>query len=566
MRVTVERPEVAPDPRDRPDTERARQAPAWVPPHGELLELVEHAVEGVHWIDPDGTILRANRTELERLGYPESEYVGRPAADFHADPAGIAEVLEKLRAGEDPPAREARLRCRDGSVRHAHLEWRGTREEGRLVRVRCTTRDVTEQRAMEVLLAGEARMLEMMTQQVPLGDLLELLCRTVEDMATDHRTATILLMDPQGTLRHAAGVRCPTAYTSALDRVPVGPAHGSCGTAAHRLEPVIAADIATDPLWAPHAELRDLALSHGLRACWSVPILSPDRQVLGTFAVYHEDPRRPSDAEVRLSELLAHGAGVAIDLYRGREALHAADRNKDAFLITVAHELRNCLGPASTAIHLLQQVGPPDPRLQRSRDVIDRQVHLMARIVDDLTDMSRIRRGQLVLRRERVELESLVRRAVDVARPLIDERRHHLSVSLPHEPVPLNADPARLVQVLGNLLSNAAKYTPPGGYIWIEAQGEADRVEVRVRDTGVGMTPDLVDRAFEMFVRGDRGQEMASGGLGVGLSLVRDLVAMHEGTVSVSSAGPDRGSEFVVRLPPAPPATGDAMAPGGRPA
>jgi PAS domain S-box-containing protein len=240
------------------------------------------------------------------------------------------------------------------------------------------------------------------------------------------------------------------------------------------------------------------------------------------------------------------------DRKRMEEALQEADRHKDRFLATLAHELRSPLASVRSAAHILGMKGPPEPDVVRARAVIDRQVEQMARLVDDLLDVSRISRGQVGLRKERAELAAVLTRAVETSRPLLDAGRHELSVSLPPEPVWLEVDPGRLAQVFSNLLNNAAKYTAAGGHIWLSADREGADVVARVRDTGIGITPELLPRIFDPFVQSDRAPAHAQGGLGLGLALVKTLIELHGGSVRASSAGPGQGSEFVVRLPGCP--------------
>jgi signal transduction histidine kinase/CheY-like chemotaxis protein len=231
------------------------------------------------------------------------------------------------------------------------------------------------------------------------------------------------------------------------------------------------------------------------------------------------------------------------------EALQQADQRKNEFLAMLAHELRNPLAPVRNAIQILRLKGPPDPELQWARDLIDRQVQHMASMVDDLLDVSRIARGKIKLEKEPVELATVAARAVEMVRPLADSRKHQVTVALPDEPVWLEADPHRLVQVLTNLLTNAAKYTDEGGQIWLTAERQGDEVAIMVRDTGIGIAADLLPRLFFPFTQEERLPDRAQGGLGIGLSLVRSLVDLHGGRVRVFSAGRGQGSEFVLHLP-----------------
>jgi signal transduction histidine kinase len=225
-------------------------------------------------------------------------------------------------------------------------------------------------------------------------------------------------------------------------------------------------------------------------------------------------------------------------------ALAELNQRKDEQLATVAHELRNPLGPIRTAMDVLTMQGSVSGReLRLASDMIDRQLGHLTRLIDDLVDIDRIARNQLELRKERVSLETIVDRAVEVIRTPM--AHHELIVNVPKQPIFLEADPERLGQVLVNLLGNALKFTPAGGRIELTVEAQGGMALLRVKDTGAGISPDALPRVFELFYQGDRGQR----GLGIGLSLVRQLVAMHGGTVSAHSAGTGRGSEFVVRLP-----------------
>jgi len=234
---------------------------------------------------------------------------------------------------------------------------------------------------------------------------------------------------------------------------------------------------------------------------------------------------------------------------RVETALREADRRKDEFLATLAHELRNPLAPIANSLHLLQRTSPADTNLQWCCGVIQRQIHQLGRLVDDLLDVSRITRGKIVLRKAPVELAAVVKSAVETSRPLIEAAAHELSVELPPAPVMMNVDPVRIAQALSNLLNNAAKYTPPGGSIKLRAECKPDWLCITVTDTGLGITPDIVPHIFDMFVQADHTSQASQGGMGIGLTLVRSFVELHGGKVEASSRGAHQGSEFVIRLP-----------------
>jgi signal transduction histidine kinase len=234
---------------------------------------------------------------------------------------------------------------------------------------------------------------------------------------------------------------------------------------------------------------------------------------------------------------------------RAEQALKEADRHKDEFLAMLAHELRNPLAPIHNAVELMRMKPLDDPQLTWAQDVIARQLTYLTRLVDDLLDVSRITRGKINLARQVVELEGLISRAVETVHPLFDERRHQLTLELPEPGVQVFGDPTRLTQAIANVLGNAAKYTDTGGQISLMSVVHDGDVEIRVRDNGIGIRPELLPHVFELFTQIEHQDGRAQAGLGIGLALVQRLVQMHQGEVTAASEGPGRGSEFVIRLP-----------------
>ncbi len=278
-----------------------------------------------------------------------------------------------------------------------------------------------------------------------------------------------------------------------------------------------------------------------------VAALTGTRRAFGAVSVWH-------DITIRKRLLDA--------LQRKTEELEDADRRKDEFLAMLAHELRNPLAPIRSATEILRLRGSDEQDPRWARRVIERQVQHMAHLVDDLLEVSRITTGKITLAKERVEVASIVKQAVETARPGIERREHQLQVSLPATPLYLDADPTRMAQVIGNLLDNAAKYTEPGGSIGIEVQPETTEVVIRVYDSGIGISADLLPRVFDLFMQADASLERSAGGLGVGLTVVRRVVELHGGSVEAFSAGPGQGSEFVICMPrAAPPPAAAEVAP-----
>jgi signal transduction histidine kinase/CheY-like chemotaxis protein len=328
-------------------------------------------------------------------------------------------------------------------------------------------------------------------------------------------------------------------------------------------------------------ELPDTYSVAPLSTALVLPLQARDRVVGALVLALRPSGRQFGPPELALGEALASRAASALDnalLYRD---VQRADRQKNEFLSMLAHELRNPLAPIRNAVQILRVRDPDHPELRWARDVIDRQVTQLVRLVDDLLDVSRITQGKIRLLTEPVAVEAIVSQAIETSRPLIDARRHQLTVTLAPDPLWVRGDAVRLAQVLTNLLNNAAKYTDEGGHIWLSValEGNADRgsriddqqadslgshssildprssileaphVAIRVRDTGVGIPPAMLSTVFDLFTQVDRSLDRSQGGLGIGLTLVRHLIHMHDGTVHAFSPGPGQGSEFVIRLP-----------------
>jgi PAS domain S-box-containing protein len=263
------------------------------------------------------------------------------------------------------------------------------------------------------------------------------------------------------------------------------------------------------------------------------------------------------DVSVSISPLkdgtgrIVGAAAIARDITarkRAEEALREADRRKSEFLAMLAHELRNPLAPLRNGLHIMRLAGGNGAAAAEARAMMERQLEHMVRLIDDLLDLSRIMNGKLELRKEQVELATVVQDAVEASRPLIEAAGHEFTVSLPRQPVVVYADRTRLAQVFANLLNNSAKYTERGGHIWLTVERQGSDVVVTVKDTGMGIAPGMLAKIFDLFTQVDRSLDRSQGGLGIGLSLVRRLVEMHGGRVEAYSEGPGQGSEFVVRL------------------
>ena len=298
--------------------------------------------------------------------------------------------------------------------------------------------------------------------------------------------------------------------------------------------------------------------------CWMALALQTDREDNGhEIVVERPDGQRLTTLAYASpirdeSGRLLGAVNVLVDISdrkRSEEALNEAHRSKEEFLATLAHELRNPLAPIRNALEIMKLASGNGPVIEQARSMIERQLEQMVRLVDDLLDVSRITRNKLELRKEPVSLAAAVQGAVEASQPLVAAMGHELTVSLPPQPVALEADPVRLTQVFLNLLNNAAKYTPRGGRISLTAERQGGEIVVAVRDSGIGIPAEMLPRIFEPFTQVDHSLERSSGGLGIGLTLARRLVELHGGTIEARSEGTGRGSELVVRLPVVPTAT-----------
>jgi PAS domain S-box-containing protein len=275
-----------------------------------------------------------------------------------------------------------------------------------------------------------------------------------------------------------------------------------------------------------------------------VIIERPDGERLFALAYaspLHDDEGRLTGAVNVLVDVSAHK--------RCEESLREADRSKNTFLATLAHELRNPLAPLRNAAEILHLKAPPTPELQWAIEVIDRQMHQMTRLVDDLLDLGRITSNKFTLRRERVELNDVLRAAVEISQPFMNAKDLQLSFAEPDELLYTQGDATRLIQVVVNLLHNAAKYTEPGGQVWLRLEASGADAAIVVRDTGIGISPQLLPKIFDLFAQAEQSPDWSPGGLGIGLTLAKQVVNEHDGNLAAYSDGHGQGSEFVVTLP-----------------
>jgi PAS domain S-box-containing protein len=468
----------------------------------ELADFFDNASVPLHWIGPDGVILRANQAELDLLGYTREEYVGRPISRFHVDRDVIDDALARLFRGDALKRFPARMRCKNGSIKKVLIDSNSLWEKGRFIHSRCFLYDVTEQRREE-----ETR------------SLLAAIVAASDDAIVSKTLEGIILSWNEGAQR-LFGYTREEAIGQSINLIIPTNLREEERQILHRIRQGERVDHFETIRVARDGRLLDISLTVS-------PVRDDSGRVIGASKVARDiSERKRSDA-----------------------ALREADRRKDEFLATLAHELRNPLAPIRHSLEILVR-SEGDARLFRqATDILERQLSHMIRLVDDLLDMSRITRDKLQLRKTRVELAAIIRHAVEASRPLAERDHQTIEVALPDQPIFLDADPVRLTQVFSNLFNNACQYTEPGGRIWLTAVQQKGEVVVVVRDSGIGMPADQLDGIFEMFAQVEDDTERPRRGLGIGLTLVRRLVQLHGGSVTARSEGRGLGSEFEVRLP-----------------
>jgi PAS domain S-box-containing protein len=477
----------------------------------ELADLFDNAPLAIHSVGPDGDILWANRAELQLLGYSAGEYIGRNIAQFYVHPGEAVRILQRLRHGETLNEQPAEMRCKDGTTRRVLVTSNVSWDADAFVRTRCFSRDVTAQWHAE-----------------------QTLRRTRDDAA---RTEALLSAIVQSS--------SDAIISRTLDGIILSWNEGAATVFGYTAEEAIGRPMSL--IIPPERQteerriLEQLARGERIDHFETVRLAKGGREV--SVSVSISPIRDPGGAIVGASTV----ARDITELKRLEEHLRAMDRHKDEFIAMLGHELRNPLAPIRNGVELLRRTVGSDGSGAQVCQMLERQVAQMTRLLDDLLDVSRISRGEINFRREAVDVCNAARRAVEASRPIIDERRHDLQVELPEHAIIVDGDEARLVQMITNLLNNAAKYTPPGGRIVLRLQERGDAVEIVVQDDGNGIDEATLPRIFDLFVRG-RSAQQGQDGLGVGLTLVRHIAEHHGGSATAHSDGAGRGSTFTVTL------------------
>lgn len=473
----------------------------------DVRDFFENATVGLHIVGHDGTILKANKAELQLLGYKPEEYIGRPITEFHVDEDTINDILQRLGCGQSISEYPARLRCKSGSVKEVLIDSSAKFEEGKFIHTRCFTRDITDRnRVHSELQKSEARW-RSLTEVLPNLVWTELLTGECDWLSvqwehyTGVRVPDLLGMQRYEKVIHPDDVnKTRECFQAAVD-----------GRATYELE---------------HRIRRHDGVYRWFKTR-GVPIRDEKNSIvywLGTCT----DVEESKQLETRLIE---------------------ADRRKDEFLATLAHELRNPLAPVRTSMNILRVPGIDAETVEHAYQMIERQVEHLVRLVDDLLDVSRVMQGKIELRREIVDLRSIIHRSIECVSPMLKSLSQRLSVRMSKDPLLVDADPVRLTQVAVNLMNNATKYTDPHGEIQVSVTRAGDDAVLSIRDSGIGIPHEMLTTIFDLFVQVDQSGVRQQSGLGIGLTLARNLVNLHGGYIAALSDGKGKGSEFVVQLP-----------------
>jgi PAS domain S-box-containing protein len=544
-------------------TERKRTEEALSQSEGHFRALAQALPQIVWTADAEGGIEWFNQRWYEYTGEPPGVGEGW-SWDKVTYPDDMARTLSKWQEARQRGAffeNEIRLRRHDG---HYHWflvrAWPLTDDEGKVVRWFGTDTDIEQLKRIERLYSVLSRVNEAIIRIHDEQTLYEEVCRIVAD-AGQFPLVWIGLVKEGEVLPVAARGSATDYLTEIKVKVEGELGKGPTGTCIREDRPVVNDDFGTNPTTAPW---RGPALCHRFRASAAFP-LHRSSKVIGALTFYSARPGEFDAEHTKLLQALSADVSYALDALqqeglreaaemalRERErSLREMDERKNEFIAVLSHELRNPLAPIKNSLYILDRAVPGGAQAQRAKAVIGRQVELLSRLVDDLLDVTRIARNKVQLHRERLDLNRLVERALDDHRSAFEKNAVELELERSPIPALVHGDPARLTQVIGNLLQNAAKFTPRGGRtrLSVSTDSKNGKAIIRVTDTGVGMTPETLSRMFEPFMQADKTLDRSKGGLGLGLALVKGLIALHDGEVTAHSAGLGQGAEFVVRLP-----------------
>lgn len=550
--------------RRRAEHERAR-----------LAAIVEGSDDAIASKTLESIVTSWNPAATRLFGYEPEEIIGKSITliippERHSEED---QILARLRRGEHVDHFETVRVAKDGTRLDISLTISPIRDRsGAIVGASKIARDITARKRSEDHLREESR------ARVLLGNVsralveaqldLERVVQIVTDAARELTGAAFGAFFYNVEDEHGESYRLHTlsgAPREAFERFPQPRNTPVFGPTFRGEAAVRSVDITLDPRYGKNPPYKGMPEGHlPVRSYLAVPVKNASGKALGGLFLGHPEPGLFTERTEQLVVALAAQAAVAVENARlhqaaqseieqrrqAEQALSEANKRKDEFLAMLAHELRNPLAPIRNATELLSQMLPNDSRAQVAVSMVKRQSLQLTRLVDDLLDVSRITEGRIQLRYRAVDVAAVITQAVETVEPQLREKRHDVSItSLSYEPLYVEGDFARLVQCVGNILANAAKFTEPGGQITIRTRGDKDSALIEISDTGAGISRELLPHIFDLFVQGERTLDRAQGGLGIGLAVVRRLIEMHKGEVKAHSEGLGRGSTFEIRLP-----------------
>ncbi|MBI3650513.1 MAG: PAS domain S-box protein [Acidobacteria bacterium] len=516
-----------------------------------LAAIVESSADAIISKDLHGTIMSWNRGAQNLFGYTEAEAVGS-AITLIIPPEQYEEerqIFKRLRRGEHLAHYETLRLTKDGRKVDVSLTLSPIRAgQGQIVGASSVARNITERKRIEATLQKQSERQRLMWEAA------SILLTTVEPdkmmreifykLAPHFELDTyfnFMVNEAGDALRLESCVGIAEEIAQSIQRLEFGQA--VCGTVALCRTPIVATFIQDSD-----DQMTQLVKSFGIRAYTCSPLIA-DGKLLGTLSFASRTRDQFDDDEVEFLRTISHYVTVAYERLGLVRELKENDRRKDEFLATLAHELRNPLAPIRNGLQIMRLAPDNREAVEQAHSMMERQLQQMVRLIDDLLDLSRISQGKIELRKERVNLAEVAQIAIEISRPLFQRYGHQLTLELPDQAIPVEADVTRLAQVFANLLNNAAKYTEKDGQIYFRARQQGDEIVISIKDNGIGIPVFMLTKVFEMFTQAHPLPERTKDGLGIGLSIARRLVEMHGGNITAHSAGYGTGSEFVIRLP-----------------
>ncbi|MGI8919812.1 MAG: PAS domain S-box protein [Pyrinomonadaceae bacterium] len=541
-------------------TERRRGEEAIRRTEMELTDFFETVTIGLHWVDPAGTVIRVNQAELDLLGYSREEYIGHHIKEFHVDPKVIEDILTRLRAGELLRDYEARMRCKDGSIKHVRINSSVYREDGKFHHTCCFTRDITDRKRTESRLRLQYAVTRILAECTDFTEATQEVMRAA-CKNLDWDVGALWMVDGNNRMSCVDFCRAPGIKMDEFENLTRGltleKGVGLPGRIWETGAPIRIDNVTRDPNF-PRSPVAKRA---GLHAGFGLPILM-DKEVLGVLEFFSRDIKDPDDELVRVMNSIGGQIGQftkrkraederADFLLRERSArteAERANRLKDEFLATVSHELRTPLNAVIGWSRMLRSGRLDNESASHALEVIERNAWAQKQIIEDILDVSRVITGKLQLTLGPVDLVVIVDAALDAVRPALEAKAIKIETTIDAGLRIISGDADRLQQVVWNLLSNAAKFTPTRGKIDVRVNHDHSYVQIEVCDTGPGIDPNFLPHVFERFRQADGSTTRTHGGLGLGLAIVRHLVELHGGTITAENRTDTTGAVFLVKL------------------